>query len=58
MLLFPRGIRFLTLIQGFVGRGYNPYLGNPRAGSVDPGFEAQIFEIGNYEYAFDIRLLP
>lgn len=41
--------RFLTFSKGFVGRGYNLYLGNPRAESIDPGFEAQIFEIRNYQ---------
>lgn len=50
---WSHGILFPNLSQGFVGRGYNSYLGNPRAGSIDPGFEAQIFEVRNYQYGLN-----
>ncbi|SPQ95634.1 unnamed protein product (mitochondrion) [Plasmodiophora brassicae] len=33
---------------GYVGRGYNQFLGNPHASVVDPGFRASVFDVSQY----------
>lgn len=37
------------VVQNFVGRGYNIYMGNPQSDFVDPGFRMPIYETGLYE---------